>query len=269
MDSAELQDGTCHPRWDVLYSAAGFSPPVPETINDRASEKCNMLNPGGVTVLRLSPDMVVKYGPHVTITEAQSMIFVAEHTKATPIPKVFAYCTYGPLNRDIDDYGSLFDTYIFMSLVGTYMDELREIRSEPYIGSVNKGPVRDQTFDNFHVKGPFESEETFNETILDAYQANFPKRHIRSFLAGMLSQKRHSVCFTHADLRPQNIMVRGGSITGIIDWELSGWYPEYWEFAKALYVWRWQNDWVDYLTKALEPYYNEYAVHSFVAEALW
>lgn len=77
-----------------------------------------MLNPGGVTVLRLSPDMVVKYGPHVTITEAQSMIFVAEHTKATPIPKVFAYCTYGPLNRDIDDYGSLFDTYIFMSLVG-------------------------------------------------------------------------------------------------------------------------------------------------------
>lgn len=85
----------------------------------------------------------------------------------------------------------------------------------------------------------------------------------------MLSQKRHSICFTHADLRPQNIMVRGGSITGILDWELSGWYPEYWEFAKALYVWRWQNDWVDYLTRALEPYYNEYAVHSFLAETLW
>ncbi|KAJ5890430.1 uncharacterized protein N7473_006658 [Penicillium subrubescens] len=220
-----------------------------------------MLNSGGVTVLRLSPDMVVKYGPQVTTsTEAQSMMFVAEYTKAIPIPKIFAYCTYGPLNRDIDDYGSLFDTYIFMSFVKgqtldstwdsydeltktriahqlkTYMNELREIRSEPYIGSVNKGPVRDQIFDNFYVKGPFESEEAFNGTIMDVYQANSPRRHIRSFLAGMLSQKRHSICFTHADVRPQNIMVLGGSITAIIDWELSRWYPEYWEFAKALYV---------------------------------
>lgn len=62
-----------------------------------------MLNSGGVVVLRLSPEVVVKYGPHVTINEAQSMIFVAEHTKSIPIPKVFACCTHGPLNRDIDD----------------------------------------------------------------------------------------------------------------------------------------------------------------------
>lgn len=85
----------------------------------------------------------------------------------------------------------------------------------------------------------------------------------------MLSQKRHSICFTHADLHLRNIMVRDGSITGIIDWEFSGWYPEYWEFAKALYVWRWQNDWVDYLPKALEPYYHECAVHSLLAQTLW
>lgn len=85
----------------------------------------------------------------------------------------------------------------------------------------------------------------------------------------MLSQKRHSIRFTHGDLRPQNIMVRAGSITGILDWELSGWYPEYWEFAKALYVWRWQSDWVDYLMRALEPYFTEHAVHSFLAETLW
>lgn len=45
------------------------------------------------------------------------------------------------------------------------MDELREIRSEPYIGSVNKGPVRDQTFDNFHVKG--------SPPCIDAIRTNF------------------------------------------------------------------------------------------------
>lgn len=136
-----------------------------------------MLNPGSVTILRVSSDMVVKYGLIVTTIEAQSMMFVAEHTKSTPVPKVFAYCTHGPLDRDPDDYGSQFDTYIFMSLVEgqtldsawdsydeltkihisnqlrTYMDEVRAIKSEPYIGSVNNGPVMDQIFDNFPIKG--------------------------------------------------------------------------------------------------------------------
>ena len=64
-------------------------------------------------------------------------------------------------------------------------------------------------------------------------------------------------------------MVKDGKVTGIIDWELSGWYPEYWEYAKSLYVWRWQSDWYDYLEKILHPYYAEYAVHSFLTETLW
>lgn len=110
MDTAELPAGACHPRWDVRYPAADFSQPFLQIINDRATEKINMLNPGGVIVLILSPDMVVKYRPYVTITEAQSMIFVAEHIKAIYIPKIFAYCTFGPLNRNIDDCGSLFGT---------------------------------------------------------------------------------------------------------------------------------------------------------------
>jgi hypothetical protein len=91
MDTAELLGGTCHPRWDVLYSAPGFAPAVPVTISDQANEKCNILNSGGVTVLKLSPDMVVKYGPHVTITGARSMMFVAEHTKASPVPRIKMY----------------------------------------------------------------------------------------------------------------------------------------------------------------------------------
>jgi aminoglycoside phosphotransferase (APT) family kinase protein len=51
---------------------------------------------------------------------------------------------------------------------------------------------------------------------------------------------------THGDLHPRNIMVKwegakdegdghgGGNrirVTALIDWELSGWYPEYWEFV--------------------------------------
>jgi hypothetical protein len=44
---------------------------------------------------------------------------------------------------------------------------------------------------------------------------------------------------THSDLYPRNILVQLDSmstlqITGLVDWELSGAYPEYWEYVKAL-----------------------------------
>jgi thiamine kinase-like enzyme len=85
----------------------------------------------------------------------------------------------------------------------------------------------------------------------------------------MLSQNTHHIVFTHGDLQLRNIMVKDGNVSGIIDWELSGWYPEYWEFSKALYLWKWQNDWVDYLMEILQPYYSEYTLHSFLAEVTW
>jgi aminoglycoside phosphotransferase (APT) family kinase protein len=83
----------------------------------------------------------------------------------------------------------------------------------------------------------------------------------------MLSQS-HEIVFTHGDLRPQNIMIKNGNVVAIIDWELSGWYPEYWEFAKAFLVWGWQNDWTDYLIKILQPYHAEFFIHSFLMEKL-
>lgn len=85
----------------------------------------------------------------------------------------------------------------------------------------------------------------------------------------MLSQNKHHIVFTYSDLRLQNIMVNDGYVTGILDWEFSGWYPEYREFSKALYVWKWQNDWIEYITQILHPYYSEYAIHLFLTEMLW
>lgn len=35
--------------------------------------------------------------------------------------------------------------------------------------------------------------------------------------------------FTHADLNPFNILLRGDKVVGIIDWEFAGWYLHYWD----------------------------------------
>lgn len=60
--------------------------------------------------------------------------------------------------------------------------------------------------------------------------------------------------FTHGDLNPFNIVVRGEKVVGLIDWEFSGWYPHYWEYTSA---WCGGNilrtEWRDLLHKFLDP----------------
>lgn len=44
-----------------------------------------------------------------------------------------------------------------------------------------------------------------------------------------------AMVFTHNNLAPRNILVRDGIVVGIVDWEFSGLYSQYWEYVKALY----------------------------------
>ncbi|KAB8276432.1 kinase-like protein [Aspergillus minisclerotigenes] len=272
--STTAQPVDSEPRIDILCSIPGFSVPNPATVKEKVNKSNTIFHWGGVTIAKISPEIVVKFGSHVTLNEAKKYLF--------------AYYTYGPIHRDILDYGSLFDTYIFMSFVeGHSLDkaretydeatksrvtnqlkgfihELREIPPRGYIGSVDFSPVDDPILD-----GPFTTKEAFDNALISAYQAKVPRCHIKSFLAGMLSQNKHQVVFTHGDLRLANIMVNNGNVTGIVDWEFGGWYPEYWEFSKALAVWMWQNDWSDYLQQIMTPYYSGFAIYSFMNPTLW
>lgn len=67
------------------------------------------------------------------------------------------------------------------------------------------------------------------------------------------------VVFTHGDLRPDNIMVELADnkyrISGIIDWEYSGFYPDYYESVRCTnclgpYE---EDDWFLYLPKCVSP----------------
>ena len=67
-----------------------------------------------------------------------------------------------------------------------------------------------------------------------------------------------SIRFTHTDLATTNIIISRTSteVVGIIDWQESGWYPEYWEYLKAKHTA--PPRWYDYLDIALQhPYVRE------------
>lgn len=64
-------------------------------------------------------------------------------------------------------------------------------------------------------------------------------------------------CFTHGDLSSFNILVRDGKIAGLIDWEMSGWLPDYWEYTSAWHVNPYDEFWREEVDRFLEPHGKE------------
>jgi len=161
----ELYDSMAtSPKMNVLYLAPGLDIISPAQFE--ASNPEVIATGAGTQLAKISPSMLVKYGSHASLIEAKTMLFVAEHT-SIPVPKLYAAYAYGPLNRDVDDFGSVYDTYIFMEYIEgedlekswdscntiekqqisadlqKYMTELRSIPTANYVGSVYGGPVTD------------------------------------------------------------------------------------------------------------------------------
>lgn len=102
-----------------------------------------------------------------------------------------------------------------------------------------------------HYAGPFESEAEFNEYLIRAsWRGGFSsdEEYNKALnLAKGMEKLTHCILFTHGDLKPHNIMVEGGKITGFLDWESAGWYPEYWDFTTALRFTRKDLWWYDFV----------------------
>lgn len=80
---------------------------------------------------------------------------------------------------------------------------------------------------------------------------------------------------THGDIRPDNILVQYVTpdmlkISGLVDWELSGAYPEYWEYVKSLAgVNCDSSDWFSYLpTDVIGSHSEEWRQDCLVSRVL-
>lgn len=126
-----------------------------------------------------------------------------------------------------------------------YIAEMRQILNKTGLGlqicnALGEGILDWRIGDSQRRDLRFQDETQFNEYLTEDLPLDEDARKLISKSHGV----KHDIVFTHADLNLRNILVDGnGKISGIVDWECAGWYPEYWEYTKAHFSARYNVRW--------------------------
>ncbi|KAK7541921.1 kinase-like domain-containing protein [Phyllosticta citribraziliensis] len=104
-----------------------------------------------------------------------------------------------------------------------------------------------------HQIPPCENKDEFIDFLLQP-KSKSAFDSVEDFETGLAAVKSlrsipHKIVFSHGDLKHHNIMVHRGRVSGIIDWESAGWYPEFWDFTTARRVCRKEFWWYDFVAK--------------------
>ncbi|TFK73383.1 kinase-like protein [Pluteus cervinus] len=227
----------------------------------------------GINVFRLSRRTLLKAGPRVRRSEAFALQHIARHT-SVPVPKILKYwplpnggctmilewfheaCTLEQRWKLIDDEARLKIAHQIRSFV-------EQIRCLPQPESI-RGMVC--AFDGSacwdeRVKrqacGPFASERHFNDFRLGLLDCYTWEPGARRDIENIRSQLRddHRIVLTHGDIGVRNILIDDhNNVVALIDWEMTGWMPEYWEYIKTVHG-RWgKEDWLRLAREMVPPY---------------
>lgn len=203
---------------------------------------------GGVKIVRIADNAVVKYGYDVKISEAKNMVFVAKHTSIR-LPYVFdAWVENGGKDtNNEDDIGFIVMSYIDGRLLDEVWSELSDssrddvqqqlyqfIRELRQSESECPGPigcgVSEGAFFTDYGAGPFiskdEMEAWFNERLAVCREFGITDEGQKGF-RGLF--RRLVMC--HMDLHPRNVILDSQGKAWLIDWGYAGMYPPYFETA--------------------------------------
>ncbi|KAE9969029.1 hypothetical protein EG327_010781 [Venturia inaequalis] len=197
----------------------------------------------GCLVKRYPDSTVVKIGTRVTLDELAALELAAQCN--VPVPRVYE-AREGPPGQG---------SYIRMDFIHgetlnlvwpkmtdrekdgicqqlrEILESMRSITSKSgLIGSCSGGAARDCRQYTVYSDGPYKDEATFNSSFYFDLVKTVPEP-IRSALFQQIRHD-HRIVFSHGDLAQHNIIVKDGRITGLLDWEYAGWYPEHWDYLK-------------------------------------
>ncbi|KFY91877.1 hypothetical protein V498_05278 [Pseudogymnoascus sp. VKM F-4517 (FW-2822)] len=238
-------------------------------------------------VLKCNDDLAVKVvRGYNDPTEYTSMQYLAEHAPDIPAPKPHGFVKLGTihvifmtfipsttLEKVWADLTDINKASIQHELNEIFL-KLRKLRksSEQRLGGLNgEGVKKDFMF------GHRSSEVMTTAAEFEDFQFSACPRASKSwvtYLRGFLPVPSENCVFTHGDVWMANIMVKLDSdsndyiVSGIIDWENSGFYPESQESIRLLsgltrYT---ETDWHAYVPPCISP--KSYPVH-WLVHRLW
>lgn len=252
---------------------------------------------GRVVVVR--ERFIVKYGTHVLENEGFALLFLEEHP-SIPAPRLYAmYREDGKLylviefksGRDLDGLWADLSENEKISILGqlkSIWDAMRSIATQGFFGNVTRGPLQHRFFlwreTEPKITGPFEKEEDLDLALALRSQLIWESNQRRGWTSEFFARhlpvalKGHRSTFTHADLHRKNILIeelpaegsteRRFRVSAIVDWEMAGWYPSYWEYASCFVDFQWTEDWPEKVEYILDPWPLEAAMLRMVRQDL-
>lgn len=236
-------------------------------------------------VFRVSKNIIVKITNKASaFTEIGSLQYIQTHLPTFPAPQAHGLIQLGL-------FWLLFTSFVpgidlekawprldetgkkhVSAQLDSLLNELRSLpkpRDQP-LGGVQMEGCKDARRGVRVSKSPITNPLEFQDFIFSGSRSASPV--YRQLLRDLAPASSRCV-FTHGDIRPANIMVgkeNDGTwtVSGIIDWEASGFYPEYWESVKMTnnLTPRDNDDWYWYLPKSCSP--RQYATQ-WLVDRLW
>jgi aminoglycoside phosphotransferase len=273
--------------YTLLGLTPGSNPPnFIQLILERAVAGEKIWELAGRAVLDIGEGLVMKIGDDLDHDEVGAMKFLAERAPSLPAPRCMGLVTIGKksllfmtkipgdtLERRWPtlDPESKVDIQRSLNEAISTLRDIEKPEGQPFGSS--SGRCRDTRTSDRYTESPVNDEAAFNEFLLSSPQSRISSSY-RNWIASML-RTDHRIVFTHGDLHPRNILVAdspdgGVCVSGIVDWEASGFYPEYWEHLKALNTrdTRDESDWWTHLPSSVVGYDQEIAVDRLLERSL-
>ncbi|KAI0388335.1 kinase-like protein [Xylariaceae sp. FL0594] len=245
-------------------------------------------------IRQVDENTLVKFGS-CTLAEAEAMRFISTHTSIKTPEVIGAYllgrCGYmimsyerGKILPAFWDEATDAEREKVIEQLKRYMSEMRSIKGE-YVGGFNRNPcvagefMWDHDHEAKHQYGPYRDEEGLNEGIVEAYFRAFPGPPLTdvesqpyndeyAFNQLVRSLRNHEIVFTHGDLNPSNILVRGDLTVVILDWATAGFYPEYWEWYKATWMGQWRPSFIRQVERYIPPFWIEAKIMRYIFDMI-
>ncbi|KAG7091276.1 hypothetical protein E1B28_010325 [Marasmius oreades] len=248
---------------ELLFTCLRF---LPSTLRLRIYDYCwwlgiRLYGPTDFFVQRLPGNIYMKRGTKA-LQEAEAIRIVKART-SIPVPTVLDALDGCFIMTRLpgEPLGNLFSEMegeqlsAIQNSLSSIIQQLRDITSDEkgvVSGPLHSLPCCDINRVDELAFGPFHDVAEFHEYLLSRtppqYQISARAKAAKAYA------RPFQVVFTHGDLNLRNILVKDRQITGIVDWTCAGWYPEYWEHGKAIYVHRRFKKWLDVWSNILPNY---------------